>query len=55
MTLLYFIIFLKGDLLQISSGLEVIFGYFGITDFGELEFSRIAFTDFGVIEFFLYR
>ena len=38
MTPSHFFIFLKGNLTQISSGLEVILGYFGFTEFGVLEF-----------------
>ena len=38
--------------MQISSGLEVILGYFGYTNFGVLELSRVDFTKFGVLEFF---
>ena len=41
MTPSHFVILLKGNLLQISSGLELILGYFGFTKFGVLEFSRI--------------
>ena len=44
-------IFKKGDLLRISSGLEVILGYFVFTEFGLIEFSIIGFTQFGVLEF----
>ena len=47
--------FLEENLLQISSGLEVILGYFGFTKFGVLEFSRINFTKFGVLDFFWNR
>ena len=50
-----FVIILKENLLQISSGLEAILGYFGFTEFGVLEFSRIDFTEFGVLEFFWNR
>ena len=52
---LTFFLLLKASLLQISSGLEVILGYFGFTEFGVLEFSRIVFTEFGVLEFFWNR
>ena len=41
-----------GDFLQISSGFEVILGYFGFTKFSVLDFSRIVFTKFGVLEFY---
>ena len=51
MTLSHFFIFLKGDLLRISSGLEFILGYFGFTNFGVLEFSRIDLTEFGLLYF----
>ena len=51
MTPSHFFIFLKGNLLQISSGLEFIIGHFCFNDFGVLEFSRIVFTDFGVLKF----
>ena len=54
MTPSHFVIFLKGNLLQISSGLEVILVYFGFTEFGVLRFSQIFFNDFGVLEFLLY-
>ena len=50
MTPSHFVILLKGNLLQISSGFEVILGYFGFTNSGVLEFSRIFFTKFGVLE-----
>ena len=49
---LIFFIFLKGDLLQIYSGLRVILVYFGFTNFGVLELFRIFFTKFGVLELF---
>ena len=52
MTPSLFVIFFKGNLLKISSGLEVILGYFGFTNFGVLELSRVDFIDFGVLEFF---
>ena len=52
MTPSYFFIFLKGDLLQKSSGLEVILGYFCFTEFGVLELSRVDLTEFDVLEFF---
>ena len=66
---LTFFIFLKGNLLQISSGLEVILGffpppslvclnylcYFFFTDFGVPESSRDNFTEFGVLELFWNR
>ena len=55
MTPSHFVIFLKGYLLQISSGLEVILGYFGFTEFGVLKISRLDFTEFGVLEFFWIR
>ena len=45
----HFVIFLKGNFLRISSGLEVILGYFGFTKVGVPEFSRINFTEFGVL------
>ena len=45
MTPLRFVIFLKGDLLRIYSGLEVILGIFCFTEFGVLEISRDDFTD----------
>ena len=45
---LTFFILLESNLLQISSGLEVILGYFGFTKFCVLEFSRINFNKFGV-------
>ena len=48
----HFVIFLKGDLPQIYSGLEVILGYLYFAKFGVLEVSRIDFTEFVVIEFF---
>ena len=48
---LKFCILSKGNLLQISSGLEVILGYFGFTKFDVLKFYRIVFTIFGVTEF----
>ena len=48
--LLTFFIFLEENLLQMSSGLEVITVYFGFTEFGVLEFSIINFTEFGVLE-----
>ena len=40
---------LKGNLLQISSGLELILDYFGFTEFGFFEFFRIDFTEIGVL------
>ena len=40
----HFVIFLKGDLLRISSGLEVILGYFCFTEFGVLELSLFFFV-----------
>ena len=46
-----FVILLKGDLLQIYSGLEVFLGHFGFTEFSVLEFSRIVFAEFGVLEY----
>ena len=52
---LTFFYFLERNLLQITSGLEVILGYFGFTKFGVLEFSRINFTKFGVLDFFWNR
>ena len=65
MTLSHLVIFLKRDLLQISSGLEVILVYFCFAEisvielssfflakFGVLELSIIDFTEFGVLEFF---
>ena len=52
MTPSHFVIFLKGGLLQISSGLEFILGYFGFTEFGALEFSKIFSAELGVLEFF---
>ena len=51
MTPSHFVILSKGNLLQISSGLEVILGYFGFTNFDVLEFSIIDSTEFGVLEF----
>ena len=41
--------------MQISSGLEVIISFFGYTEFGLLEFSRVDFTEFSVLEFFWNR
>ena len=66
MTPSHFVIFLKGDFLLISSGVEIIIGYFCFTEFGVLELSllflfqrfqvlelsRDDFTEFGVLEFF---
>ena len=40
MTPSHLVIFLKGDLLQMSSGLEVMLGYFCFAEFGVLELSR---------------
>ena len=40
MTPSHSVIFLKGNLLRISSSLEVMLGYFCFTDFGVLELSR---------------
>ena len=40
MTPSHLVIFLKGNLLQISSGLEVMLGYFCFTKFGVLELSK---------------
>ena len=54
MTPSHLIIFLKGNLLQISSGLEVMLGFF-FAKFGVLEISRVDFTEFGVLEFFWDR
>ena len=51
MTPLHFFIFLKSNLLQISSYLSVIVVYFGFTEFGVLECFRIDFTEFGVLNF----
>ena len=47
--------FFKGDFPLISSGLEVILGYFCFTEFGVLELSRVDFTEFNVLEFFWNR
>ena len=47
MTPSHFVIFLKGNLQEISSGLEAILGYFGFTKLGVLEFSRINFIELG--------
>ena len=55
MTPSHFVIFLKGDLLRISSGLEFILGYFCFANFGVLELSRVDFTEFGLLEFFWNR
>ena len=52
MTPSHFVIFLKGDFMLISSGLEVILGYFCFNEFSVLELSRVDFTEFGVLEFF---
>ena len=52
---LTFVIFLKGNLLRISSGLEFMLGCFCFTEFGVLELSRDDFTEFGVLEFFWDR
>ena len=41
MTPSHFVIFLKGNLLQIYSGLEVILGYFCFTEFGVFELSLL--------------
>ena len=49
MTPSHFVISLKGNLLQISSGLEVILGYFGFTEFGVVEFSRNNLTENSVL------
>ena len=48
----YFVIFLKGGLLRIYSGLEVILGYFSFTKFGVLESSIINLTEFSVLKCF---
>ena len=48
-----FVIFLNGNSMQISSGLEVILGYFCFTEFSVLELSRDDFTKFSVLELFL--
>ena len=48
-------IFLKGNLLRISSGLEVMLGYICFAEFGVVELSRDYFTKFGVFEFFWDR
>ena len=55
MTPSYLVIFLKRGLLWISSGLEVMLGYFCFADFSVLELSRDNFTKFGVLEFFWDR
>ena len=47
------IFFLKGNLLQISSGLEVILGNIWFTNLGLLEFSKVDFTKFGVLGCFV--
>ena len=52
MTPSHFVIFLKRDMLKISSGLDVILGYFGFINFSVLELSGIIFTEFGVLDFF---
>ena len=53
MTSSHFVIFLKGDLLQIFYGLEVIIRYFCFTEFGVIELSWLfCFIEFGVIELF---
>ena len=66
MTPSHFVIFFKGDLLKISSGLKFILGYFCFAEFGVLELSmffffaefsmlelsRDYFTDFGGLELF---
>ena len=44
MTPSHFVIFLKGDFLQISSGLEFILGYFCFAEFGVLELSLLFFV-----------
>ena len=51
----HLVIFLNGNLLLISSGLEVMLGYFCFIDFGVLELSRDDFTKLGVLEFFWDR
>ena len=48
----HLVIIFMGDLLRISSGLEVMLGYFCFAEFGVLELSRDDFTEFGVLEFF---
>ena len=53
MTPSHLVIFLKGNLLIISSGLEVMLGYFCFAEFGVLELSIDAFTEFGVLKFLL--
>ena len=55
MTPSHFVIFLRGNFLLISSGLEVVLGYFCVTKFGVLELYRVNSTEFGVLEFFLIR
>ena len=52
---LTFCYFLEGNLLRISSGLELILGIFCFTKFVVLEISRDDFTEFSVIEFFWNR
>ena len=46
-----FFIFLKGNLLRISSVLEVIIGYFCFTELDVLELYRVNLSKFGVLEF----
>ena len=55
MTPSHLVIFLKGNLLQIYSDLEVMLGYFCFAEVGVLELSRDDFTEFGVLEFFWDR
>ena len=49
---LTFFIFLKGNLLSIYSGLEVILGFLVSPSSVCLNFSIIVFTNFGMLEFF---
>ena len=53
MTPSHLVIFLKGNLLQISSGLEVMFEFFVSPSLVCLEYLEmiVDFTDFGVLEF----
>ena len=53
MTPSHLFILLKGNLLQISSGLEVILGYFCFTKFGVLESSRKRFHRVWCAQLFL--
>ena len=51
MTPSHFVISLKGDFLQIYSGLEVILGSFCLAGLGVLELFKVNFTEFDVLEF----